>query len=217
MKAEICKAGQSDYDWVASLAESTRNAFLAALGEKGMEWFERSWHCRGRPEQLPPEGDWSTWLIMAGRGFGKTRAGAEWARGIAERDGAARIALVGASLHDARSIMVEGRAGCWRSRRRTCGRNGGRRGASCAGRTGRGPPFTARPTRTCCAGRSTAMAGATKSANGRTGCWPGIIWRWGCGWADIRAYSRPRRRDPCHWLCVLRPTRASWRPGADTG
>jgi phage terminase large subunit-like protein len=111
MKAEICQAGQSDYDKIASLPVPTRNAFLATLGEKGMEWLERSWHCRARPEQRQPEGDWSTWLIMAGRGFGKTRAGAEWVRGIAERDGAARIALVGASLYDARSIMVEGESG----------------------------------------------------------------------------------------------------------
>ncbi|MBO9574491.1 MAG: DNA-packaging protein [Sphingobium sp.] len=48
---------------------------------------------------------------MAGRGFGKTRAGAEWVRGIAEADGRARIALVGASLHEARAVMVEGASG----------------------------------------------------------------------------------------------------------
>lgn len=58
-------------------------------------------------------GAWRIWLML-GRGFGKTRAGAEWVRGIAERDGSARIALVGASLQEARSVMVEGKAACSR-------------------------------------------------------------------------------------------------------
>ena len=62
------------------------------------------------PGQQPPDGDWRTWLIMAGRGFGKTRAGAEWVRAIAE-DGEARIALVAATLGAARSVMVEGESG----------------------------------------------------------------------------------------------------------
>src|SRR3546814_14405723 len=61
--------------------------------------------------QRAPEGGWRVWLMMAGRGFGKTRAGAEWVRSIAESDGSARIALVGATLHEARSVMVEGESG----------------------------------------------------------------------------------------------------------
>lgn len=62
--------------------------------------------------QLPPRGEgWSTWLMMAGRGFGKTRAGAEWISGLAQARPGVRIALVGASLHEARSIMVEGVSG----------------------------------------------------------------------------------------------------------
>jgi phage terminase large subunit-like protein len=111
MTAEGALAGLSDYDLVASLPDRQREAILAALGESGTKWLEGSWQCRARAEQLAPEGDWPVWLILAGRGFGKTRAGAEWVRGIAERDGTARIALVGASLHDARSIMVEGESG----------------------------------------------------------------------------------------------------------
>jgi phage terminase large subunit-like protein len=50
-------------------------------------------------------------MILAGRGFGKTRAGAEWVRAIAENDPAARIALIAASLGEARSVMVEGDSG----------------------------------------------------------------------------------------------------------
>lgn len=62
--------------------------------------------------QLPPPEDWwRVWLLMAGRGFGKTRAGAEWIHGLAGARPGARIALVGATIHDARSIMVEGVSG----------------------------------------------------------------------------------------------------------
>jgi phage terminase large subunit-like protein len=62
--------------------------------------------------QLEPSGDgWRTWLMMAGRGFGKTRAGAEWVFGLANSRPGVRIALIGATIGDARSIMVEGVSG----------------------------------------------------------------------------------------------------------
>ena len=62
--------------------------------------------------QLPPGGEgWRTWLMMAGRGFGKTRAGAEWIFRLGNGKPGSRIALVGASIADARSIMVEGVSG----------------------------------------------------------------------------------------------------------
>ena len=62
--------------------------------------------------QLPPDEEgWRTWLMMAGRGFGKTRAGAEWIHGLAMARPDLRIALVGASMAEARSIMVEGVSG----------------------------------------------------------------------------------------------------------
>ncbi len=83
-------------DW---LNESERNAVLA------------DWSLWARASQLPPPGDWRVWLIMAGRGFGKTRAGAEWVRMVAESDHSARIALVASSLHEARSVLVEGESG----------------------------------------------------------------------------------------------------------
>lgn len=69
------------------------------------------WAAQARPEQRPPEGDWRRWLILAGRGFGKTRAGAEWVLEIARNVPSARIALVGASLADTRAVMVEGESG----------------------------------------------------------------------------------------------------------
>ena len=62
--------------------------------------------------QLPPSSEgWRTWLMMAGRGFGKTRAGAEWIFRLASGKPGVRVALVGATIADARSIMVEGVSG----------------------------------------------------------------------------------------------------------
>lgn len=74
---------------------------------------ELGWHWRlwARPSQVAPEGDWTTWLVMAGRGFGKTRCGAEWVRERAAADPEARIALVGSSLAEVRAVMVEGESG----------------------------------------------------------------------------------------------------------
>ena len=69
------------------------------------------WPMLARPSQLPPAGDWANWLILAGRGFGKTRAGAEWVRTVAEADPQARVALIAANLGEARRIMVEGQSG----------------------------------------------------------------------------------------------------------
>ena len=88
-----------------------RNAFFSSLSEKEQQDFLYRWNFWARPGQMPPDGDWSVWLIMAGRGFGKTRAGAEWVRGIAEGDGSARFALVGANYAETRTVMVEGESG----------------------------------------------------------------------------------------------------------
>lgn len=69
------------------------------------------WSWWRRADQCPPEGDWHVWMLLAGRGFGKTRTGAEWVRRYAEAHPGARIALVAASLHEARQVMVEGESG----------------------------------------------------------------------------------------------------------
>ncbi|MDO9414040.1 MAG: terminase family protein [Pseudolabrys sp.] len=69
-------------------------------------------HRHQRPPAVANNGkDWTTWLILGGRGSGKTRAGAEWVRGIALADPSARIALVGETEHDVRSVMIEGESG----------------------------------------------------------------------------------------------------------
>jgi len=70
----------------------------------------RTWRDVARVEQVAPDGDWSTWLYMAGRGSGKTRAGAEWVHEQVAA-GCKRIALVGATAADVRDVMIEGESG----------------------------------------------------------------------------------------------------------
>ncbi|WP_279477811.1 DNA-packaging protein [Aureimonas sp. SK2] len=75
------------------------------------------WTAFARAAQLPPPGDWRQWLLIGGRGSGKTRAGAEWVRAMALGEGPlarcvhGRIALVAETLGDAREVMVEGESG----------------------------------------------------------------------------------------------------------
>lgn len=71
----------------------------------------RDWRWLARPSQLPPQGDWAVWLILAGRGFGKTRTGAEWVTAQVALHPGARFALVGPTAHDALAVMLEGESG----------------------------------------------------------------------------------------------------------
>lgn len=93
------------------LEPEQRRSELQRLSHAERAALGRHWRLWAHPGQLPPPEAWHLWLIMAGRGFGKTRAGAEWVRAIAEADPAARIALVAASLGEARRVMVEGESG----------------------------------------------------------------------------------------------------------
>ncbi len=72
--------------------------------------LEGDWELLARREQLPPSSDWTTWLLMAGRGVGKTRTGAEWIHEKIRR-GANWVALVGPTAADARDVMIEGQSG----------------------------------------------------------------------------------------------------------
>ena len=75
----------------------------------------RAWRVHARPEQVAPEGDWSVWLVLAGRGSGKTRAAAEWVvEQVRDSPGAQRGALIGQTLEDVRLVMVEGESGLLR-------------------------------------------------------------------------------------------------------
>lgn len=78
------------------------------------------WLKTARPSQLLPPGDWSIWLILAGRGFGKTRTGAESVRLLIEKHAYRRAALIGASQVQTRAIMVDGVSGlraCYKNKR----------------------------------------------------------------------------------------------------
>lgn len=70
-----------------------------------------TWIRQARPEQTPPDWTWNTWLILAGRGFGKTRTGGEWAWRKARDLPKSRGALVGPTAADVRDTMVEGESG----------------------------------------------------------------------------------------------------------
>ena len=92
-------------------------AFLAGLSDNALAalpWLFEFW---ALPHQLPPEGAWRSWVIMGGRGAGKTRAGAEWVRAQVEGAGpqdkgrAQRVALVGETHDQVRAVMVEGESG----------------------------------------------------------------------------------------------------------
>jgi phage terminase large subunit-like protein len=97
--------------WLASLSEALRNDLIAALNPAEAQALLYGWPYWARANQLPPDGDWRVWLLLAGRGFGKTRAGAELIRARAMALAARRLALVAPTAGDARDIMVEGESG----------------------------------------------------------------------------------------------------------
>jgi phage terminase large subunit-like protein len=108
--AVLLPAGASVMERIAGLRGEDRAEALQRLEPRLFPTFGQ-WGYAARAAQWPPDGDWATWLILAGRGFGKTRAGAEWVRMQAEAHPKARIALVATSYHEARAVMVEGESG----------------------------------------------------------------------------------------------------------
>jgi phage terminase large subunit-like protein len=73
--------------------------------------IRRPWAEIARPEQLAPPGAWMTWLIMAGRGWGKTKTSVEWCAAKARRYPHCRVALVGKTFADVRDTIIEGESG----------------------------------------------------------------------------------------------------------
>lgn len=96
---------------VRDLPDKDYDAWFKRLRDDRYEKLLTDWAWWRRADQCPPAGDWHVWMLLAGRGFGKTRTGAEWVRAFAEATPGARIALVAASLHEARQVMVEGESG----------------------------------------------------------------------------------------------------------
>lgn len=93
------------------LPQPELDEILSGLSPDELQDLHYSWEFWARDEQLPPAGDWDTWLILAGRGYGKTRTGAEWVCDRAKGNGRERIALVGRTAADVRDVMVEGESG----------------------------------------------------------------------------------------------------------
>lgn len=149
------------------------------------------WLIRARDAQLPPDGDWRVWLIMGGRGSGKTRAGAEWVSGMAlglppfAGKPSGHIALVGETFNDAREVMVDGPSGILSvsrlvrpryeaSRRRLIWDNGAV------------ATLFPRKTPTACAAPSSTRPGVMNWPNGKTRRRRGTCCNLVCGLATIR-------------------------------
>lgn len=101
-----------------SASKAQIRALLDGAGAEQLNFLNHHWPLWARPDQLPPENsDWVTWILLGGRGAGKTRAGAEWIRAnICGPTPLApgrcrRAALVAETLQDARDIMIEGISG----------------------------------------------------------------------------------------------------------
>ena len=107
-------AGQDAATRLATLAmlePGAREQALAALSPAQKRELVERWELWAHDGQVAPPGDWRVWLIRAGRGFGKTRAGAEWVSALAREHPGARIALMGATLRDVERVMVRGESG----------------------------------------------------------------------------------------------------------
>lgn len=108
---------RSGAGWLASATPEDVDEFLAGLGENALlalPWVFEFW---ALPHQLPPKGGWKSWVVMGGRGAGKTRAGAEWVRAQVEGarpldpGRARRVALVGETFDQVREVMIFGESG----------------------------------------------------------------------------------------------------------
>lgn len=93
------------------LPDADRHELLAGLSEAEAEQILYDWRFWARANQVAPDGDWRTWLVLAGRGFGKTRCGAEWVRAEVEHGRRKRLAIVGPTAADVRDVMIEGESG----------------------------------------------------------------------------------------------------------
>ena len=96
--------------YLASLSEEQRQLLIRSLNPADADALLYDWKLWARANQLAPKGDWSTWMIMSGRGWGKTRTGAEWIRERVQA-GYRRIGLIAKTPADARDIMIEGESG----------------------------------------------------------------------------------------------------------
>lgn len=108
---------RSGAGWLASATPDEVDGFHGGLSDNAlmaMPWLFEFW---ALPHQLPPDGAWKSWVIMGGRGAGKTRAGSEWVRAEVEGSGpldpgrSRRVALVGETIDQVREVMIFGDSG----------------------------------------------------------------------------------------------------------
>jgi phage terminase large subunit-like protein len=108
-KASSVFATSSWAGWMLLQPRWSRKAWVLVPRADDLSRIGRDWNSWRNPAQKTPDGDWTTWLFLGGRGAGKTRAGAEWLTRRARKG--ARLALVGPTLHDVREVMIEGPSG----------------------------------------------------------------------------------------------------------
>lgn len=102
---------------LAAMTKEERERILSTMSPEVLARLRYDWRFWARPDQLEPAGNWNTWLVLAGRGFGKTRMGAEqtrdWVCGSSPLAAGrySRIALVAETSGDARDVLVEGESG----------------------------------------------------------------------------------------------------------
>jgi phage terminase large subunit-like protein len=105
---------------IASEPLAVRETFIRSLTENELQALPYLFDFWALDHQLPPQGNWRTWIILGGRGAGKTRAGAEWVRDCVEGSRpltagrARRVALVGETYDQVRDVMIEGESGILR-------------------------------------------------------------------------------------------------------
>lgn len=103
--------GKALLERLLALPPEDRRAALMAAGETHAKAFDTQWAVWAHEGQMPPHDDWAVCVMKCGRGFGKTRAGAEWVSEKARANPGCHIALVAATPDEARQVMVEGRSG----------------------------------------------------------------------------------------------------------
>ncbi len=113
----MLRAMRSGADLLASATLEQAEEFLDGLSEGALLALPYIFDFWAMPHQLPPDGDWRSWVIMGGRGAGKTRAGSEWVRAMVEGSlpmdagRARRVALVGETIDQVREVMIFGDSG----------------------------------------------------------------------------------------------------------
>ena len=109
--------GKSSAAWIACAEPEIQAEFLDGLSNEALLALPYLFDFWAMEHQVPPAGDWRTWVALGGRGAGKTRAGAEWVRVQVEGDRpgdpgrASRVALVGETIEQVREVMVFGDSG----------------------------------------------------------------------------------------------------------